>query len=159
MMVIRYLQIAIVIGILTGVWAYGYYKYSTGVSDTELRLENEYLKRLAIVESANVELINKQNKLEDQYFEGLLDAHENTDRYISDIRTNTKRLYITTKERCVSSNESNSSVPVAEGRSEVPKDVAERLIRRRAEADSVVLKLNACIDYVKGNYAHVNSKK
>lgn len=154
---IRYLQLALIASLVAGVWWYGYHKYGLGVSDTELRLENEYLAKLAKVEAKNRELVVEMASKEEEYFNELFDMQENADKYISDVRTRTKRLYIRTKERCVSDDEPSAELSVGEGRSELPADIAERLARRRQEADRLVLKYNACVDYVKKNFEHVNA--
>lgn len=154
---VRYIQLALVVSVVTGIWWYGYHKYGLGVSDTELRLENEYLTQLAEVEAKNRELVVEMASKEEEYFNELFDMQENADRYVSDVRTRTKRLYIRTQERCLPKDEPSTELLVRERKTELPADIAERLARRRQEADRLVLKYNACVDYVKKNFEHVNT--
>lgn len=154
---LKYAQGIAVLLLVLGVVMYGSYKYGKGVSDTELKLENEYLAKLAKVEAKNAELVIANKKKDEEYFNELFDMQENVDSYVADVRTRTKRLYIKSDEKCLSKDESNTKLPNAERRKELPSDVAERLVRRREKADKLVLKYNACVDYVKSNFAHVNA--
>lgn len=153
---IKYIQGLVVLVLVLGIVAYGSYKYGLGVSDTELRLEKEYLAKLAKVEAANSKLVVKMAKKEEEYFEELFNVQENADNYIADVRTRVKRLYIKSDEKCMSKDESNTRTFNEKRKIEVPRDVAERLARRREEADKLVIKYNACVDYVKNNFAHIN---
>ena len=153
-----WIKYAVPLVVVMAIWLYGSYKYSEGVSETTAKLQQAYAEEVAKVSKANLELVVKQKELEERYMDELLEVHENADSYIADVRTNVKRLYITTKERCVSNNEPNTEHVIRERTSEIPEDVAERLIRSREAADKAVVKLNACIDYVKNNYAHINGK-
>ena len=104
----------------------------------------------------NNELVLKQKRIEEEYANELFELHENADAYIDNVRTDVKRLYIPTKERCLPENESNTNDVIGKRRFEVPKDVAERLVRRREEADRLVVKLNLCKKYIKNNFEHIN---
>ena len=161
-MIIRYLQLTLLISAVTGIWWYGHHKYGLGVSDTELRLENEYLKKLSEMKTKNKKLIAEMTRKQEEYYNGLLEQQKQATEYERSLRNRTKRLYVRTKEMCVSrpksvsKDEPHTKVPAKEGKTALPADIAERLARRRAEADRLVLKYNACVDYIKQNYAHVN---
>ena len=152
----KYAQGIAVILLVIGIVAYGSYKYGKGVSDTELKLQNEYLAKLAKVEAANKELVIANKKKDEEYFNDVFKLQENADEYIANVRTRTKRLYIKTSEKCLPDNEPNTKLSATKRTTELPKDIAERLARRREKADKLVLKYNACVDYVKSNFKHIN---
>lgn len=157
MMWIKYLKFLGPVVLVIGVLLYGEYRYHTAVSNTEDRLNNEYNEKLVEVMDRNNKLVLKQKAIEEEHTNELFELHENADAYIANVRTDVKRLYITTKERCLPEDESNTNNVIGRRRFEIPKDIAERLVRRREEADRLVIKLNACTTYIKNNYEHVNN--
>lgn len=145
--------------VLVSSWLYGEYRYYSGSSDVKKEMAAEYNKKLAVQLKENEELSLKQREIEEEYIDEIFKLQENADRYIADVRTNVKRLYINTPSKCVSEDESDTERAERKGRTELPSDVAERLVRTRERADELAIKFNMCVDYVNNNYKHVNLDK
>lgn len=156
---IRYVKYLGPLVLVLAIWGYGQYEYRQGVVTTTEKLEKRYLEELVKVQEKNTELVIAQKELEEDSMNEIFDIHENADRYVAAARSNAKRLYVKSESKCLSKDESGTKDVAKERGSAIPTDVAERLIRRREEADRLVVKYNACVDYMNNNYRHINGDK
>jgi len=153
----QHIYIAAFIGLISGVFGYGEYKYYTGKSDLKREMQAAYNEALVIMQNKNNQLVIEQKKLEESYTDEIFKLNENADVMLDNVRTRTKRVYIKTRENChLSKDDADSKDATRQSRSEVSQDVAKRLISRRKEADELVIRLNSCIDYITNNFKHIN---
>ena len=143
-------------------------KYTGAIKDSEISsIEQEHEKHLRLTAEANAEIILKQekdnedlmvrlSKVEQKGYEDLKDVKENTDRIITDLRDNNKRLSLLpskTPNSCSGSEANNpKSTSVDDGtgeRIDVHPRIAENLFQMSGRADQCSVKLTALQQWTK----------